>query len=105
MAPKIWNRNIFPKRSNTGRWIAICGCSMNRRQFFLSWISQNMLTSIEVEVIEIFSASDGPAALLIHHASEAARKAFGEWLRAHDGARIICRFGNGTSIDGRIFRV
>ena len=81
------------------------GVVMNRRQFFLTWIVQGRSTSLEVEVIEVFSASDGPSGLLVHHASEAARTAFGEWLRAHDGARIACRFRSGTTIDGRIFRV
>ncbi|PYS54498.1 MAG: hypothetical protein DMG13_07910 [Acidobacteria bacterium] len=78
---------------------------MNRREFFLTWIFQNRSTSTEVEVMEVFAASDGPSAFLVHHASEAARTAFGEWLRANDGARIVCRLHNGTTLDGVIFRV
>ena len=49
--------------------------------------------------------ADGPSAFLVHHASEAARTTFGEWLRAHDGARIACRLRNGITVEGRIFRV
>jgi hypothetical protein len=79
---------------------------MNRRQFFLTWLLQkNEPTSLEVEVIEVFSASEGPSAFLAHHVSETARTAFGEWLRVHNGARIIYRLPNGTAVDGRIFRV
>ena len=78
---------------------------MNRRQFLLAWMFQNRSASVEVEVMEVFSTPDGPSAFLIHHASEAARNAFGEWLRAHDGVGITCRFRNGTSVDGRMFRV
>jgi hypothetical protein len=78
---------------------------MNRREFFLAWRSQSRSTSIEAEVIEVFSTSEGPSALLVHHASESTRNAFGEWLRAHDGARIACLLRSGTSIEGRIFRV
>jgi hypothetical protein len=78
---------------------------MNRREFFLTWIFQDRPASMEVEVMEVFSASDGPSAFLVHHASESLRSAFGEWLRVHDGARIMCRFRNRTSIGGRIFRV
>jgi hypothetical protein len=81
------------------------GVIMNRREFFMAWIFQNRTNSVEVEVMEVFSSSEGPSALLVHHASEAGRNAFSEWLRVHDGAHIACRLGNGTTIDGRIFRV
>ena len=78
---------------------------MHRREFLLAWIFQNRSASVEVEVMEVFSTSDGPSAFLVHHASEAARNAFGEWLRANDGTRIACRLRNGTIVDGQIFRV
>ena len=78
---------------------------MNRRQFFLAWMFQNRSPSVEVEVMEAFATSDGPSAFLVHHASEAARTTFGEWLRAHDGARIAFRLRNGITVEGRIFRV
>jgi len=81
------------------------GVVVNRRQFFLAWIFQNRLTSVEVEVMEVFAVSDGPCAFLVHHASKSARDAFGEWLRANDGARIVCRLRDGTTVDGGIFRV
>src|SRR5881296_1717960 len=104
-APRISNPNISPRPCNTTRSTAICGCVMNRREFFLTWIVQSQSTSIEVEVIEVFPASDGPSVFLVHHASEAVRTVFGEWLRGHDGARITCRLRNGTAVDGRIFRL
>jgi hypothetical protein len=66
---------------------------------------QSRSSSAEVEVIEVFSASDGPSALLVHHASEGSRSTFGEWLRAHDGAGITCRLRDGTMVAGRIFRM
>src|SRR5262245_13351334 len=78
---------------------------MNRRQFFLSFMFQKKSTALQVEVMEVFPSSDGPAALLVHHVTESARNAFGEWLRANDGGRITCRQRRGTTIDGRIFRV
>ena len=81
------------------------GVAMNRRQFFLAWLYQTSSNSVEVEVMEVFTASDGPSALLVHHVSESARNAFGEWLRSHDGVRIVCRLRDGTKADGRIFRV
>ncbi len=43
---------------------------MNRREFFLAWIFQNRRTSLEVEVLEVFSASEGPSALLVHHGAK-----------------------------------
>lgn len=78
---------------------------MTRREFVLRWIFQNRAASIEAEVIEVFSRSDGPSAFLVHHASESGRNAFGEWLRAHDGARVSCRLQDGSTVDARIFRV
>jgi hypothetical protein len=64
---------------------------MNRRQFLSAWIFQRGPAPLEVRVMEIFSASEGPSAVLVHHASEAGRDAFAEWLRANKGRRIICR--------------
>jgi hypothetical protein len=78
---------------------------MTRREFFLTWIFQGRSTSLEVEVIEVFSGSDGPSGLLVHHANQATRNAFGEWLREHDGAGIACRLREGATVDARIFRV
>jgi len=78
---------------------------MNRRLFLSSWFFQQKPATVPVEVMEIFSASEGPSAFLIHHASEAGRNAFGEWLRANNGATVICQLRDGTTIDGRIFRV
>lgn len=79
--------------------------SISRREFLLWWTLQSRSNSVEVSVLEVFGGSDGPAAFLVHHANEAARNAFGEWLRAHDGALIHCRLPDGTTADGHIFRV
>src|SRR4026208_1078157 len=78
---------------------------MTRREFFLGSLFQNRTTSIAVEVIEFFSGSKGPSALLVHHTSEATRNGFSEWLRAHDGAPISCRLPDGTNVSAQIFRV
>jgi hypothetical protein len=78
---------------------------MTRREFFLGSLFQNRIASIAVEVIEVFSGSEGPSALLAHHISQATRNTFGEWLRAHDGAYITCRLRDGTSVRAQIFRV
>ena len=55
--------------------------------------------------MEVFSASEGPSAVLVHHASESGRSAFAEWLRTNSGRRIVCRLHSGAAVDGRIFRV
>jgi hypothetical protein len=78
---------------------------ISRRGFLLSWFVQNRPATVEVEVMEAFSTSGGPSALLVHHATEAERNAFGVWLRTHDGALIVCRLPAGTAVHGQIFRV
>jgi hypothetical protein len=78
---------------------------MTRREFFLSWLTQDRTASIEVEVIEVFATSHGVAVLLVHHASERTRIAFGKWLRANDGGRIAAHLRNGNAVSGEIFRV
>jgi hypothetical protein len=55
--------------------------------------------------MEVFLPLSGPPALLVHHADEATRRAFGEWLRANSGISIICALANGKRVDGRILRV
>jgi hypothetical protein len=79
--------------------------SVNRREFLLWWTLRSRSVSVEVEVMEAFATSDGPSAFLVHHANEAARNAFGAWLRAHDGMHINCRLPDGTTTDGYVFRV
>jgi hypothetical protein len=78
---------------------------MNRREFLFSWTIPQLKSGLSLEVIEIFSSPDGPSALLVHHANEATRNAFSEWLRANDGKSVLCRTGAGAPIDGRVFRV
>ena len=63
---------------------------MNRRQFFLGLIFQERPATLQVEVMEVFSGSDGPFALLVHQASEATRSVFAEWLRTNNGASVTC---------------
>ena len=81
------------------------GVVVNRREFFLALLLQSRSASVEVAIMEVFSASDGPSAFLVHHANESARNAFGQWLRANDGARIACRLRSGITVNGQIFRV
>jgi len=81
------------------------GVVMNRREFFLALLFPSRSASVEVAVMEVFSGSAGPSAFLVHHANESARNAFGQWLRANDGARITCRLGSGIAVSGQIFRV
>ena len=82
------------------------GISINRRLFLIGWIFQHRVAApLQVEVMEVFLASDGPCAILVHHANEATRDDFSRWIRANSGARVACRFPNGTFADGRIFRI
>lgn len=78
---------------------------MNRRKFFFSWIAIEASNATPVKVMAVFSASGGPSAFLVHHANEATRYAFGEWLRANNGKRVVCQLPDGTRVDGRIFRI
>ena len=78
---------------------------MNRRQFFLSWFFQGRPGNLQIEVMEVFSAADGPSAFLVHHASETTRDLFAEWLRANSGKRVVCQLRDGTRLEARIFRV
>ena len=55
--------------------------------------------------MEVFNSPEGPSALLIHHASEATRTAFADWLRSNSGASILCTLPNGQHVNARIFRV
>ena len=84
---------------------AVTVICMNRRQFFLGLIFQEKPITLQVEVMEVFSSSDGPAGFLVHHASEATRNVFAAWIRANSGAAVVCRLRGGTQIEGRIFRV
>jgi|SRR5678815_1236379 hypothetical protein len=61
--------------------------------------------TIHVEVLEVFSSSSGTSALLVHHADQATRDTFANWLRRNSGRRVRCQPRNGTPIAGRIFRV
>jgi len=78
---------------------------MTRREFFFGLMFQKKPTTLQVQVMEVFSDSNGPSALLVHHANEATRNAFAEWLHRNDGAAIVCTAQRGTRIRGRIFRV
>ena len=60
---------------------------------------------LQVEVMEVFAAASGPSALLVHHADEATREAFANWLRSNSGAQINCGLRNGSRLSARIFRV
>ena len=78
---------------------------MNRREFLFSWTLRQSKAGLSLEVIEVFSSLEGPSALLVHHANEATRNAFSEWLRANDGKQVLCRGHDGFHIKGQIFRM
>ena len=83
---------------------------MKRREFLLgsalvSGFVQKEPDAIRVEVMEVFSASTGPSALLVHHVDEATREAFANWLRANSGRKVVCTLTNKMRIDAQIFRV
>jgi hypothetical protein len=78
---------------------------MNRRQFFLGLFSQRKPTALRVEVMEVFTNPDGPSALLVHHAGNATRNNFAEWLRGKSGTAVVLRLPSGMRIEGRIYRV
>jgi hypothetical protein len=66
---------------------------MKRREFLmtvaLTQATTKLQNSIDVKVMEVFAATSGPSALLIHHADEPARDAFGNWLRRNSG-KLSC---------------
>jgi hypothetical protein len=78
---------------------------MNRREFLFTWIVPQSKSAMSIEVIEVFPSPEGPTALLVHHANEATRNTFSEWLRANDRKTVLCRNGAGAAIEGRVFRV
>jgi hypothetical protein len=78
---------------------------MNRREFLFCGIARQSKIGLAVEVIEVFSSLEGPSALLVHHATEATRNAFSEWLRANDGKQVLCRGRDGFQIKGQVFRM
>jgi hypothetical protein len=80
---------------------------MNRREFLFGWplLAPQQSETLQVEVMEVFAASSGSSALLVHHADEATREDFSVWLRANSGAQVVCVLPNGTNVVARIFRV
>jgi hypothetical protein len=81
---------------------------MQRREFLVGAALASVATPqsvIDVEVMEVFSSSSGPSGLLVHHANEATRDAFANWLRSNSGKQITCVLRNKTQVSGRIFRV
>jgi hypothetical protein len=82
---------------------------MERREFLaagiLAAITAPVQSSIEVEVMEVFSSLSGPSALLVHHIDEPTREAFATWLRRNSGKEIVFQSRGKTPIDGRVFRV
>jgi hypothetical protein len=78
---------------------------MTRREFFLGLMFQERPATLQVQVMEVFSGAGGPSAFLVHHANDATRNAFAEWLRRNSGAAIVGRLGGRMDIQGRIFRV
>ena len=69
---------------------------MKRREFLIGGALGSALatpqTTLEVEVMEVFSSSTGPSALLVHHADEATRQAsqIGFVVAAASKSRASC---------------
>jgi hypothetical protein len=82
---------------------------ITRREFIFSGALRGPLQrkseTLKVEVMEVFMSASGPSALLVHHANEATRETFANWLRAHSGSAVVCTLPDKTRIDARIFRV
>jgi hypothetical protein len=82
---------------------------IRRREFLIGGALGSALAApqetLEVEVMEVFSSSTGPSALLVHHADEATRETFANWLRNNSGKQITCELRSKTSFAARIFRI
>jgi hypothetical protein len=81
---------------------------MKRREFLVGVTLASTAapqSGIQVEVMEAFSSGSGPSALLVHHADEATREAFSNWMRNNSGRRVAFGLRNGAEVVGRIFRV
>ena len=80
---------------------------MQRREFLgaLASAVAKPQDAITAEVMEVFSAPSGPSALLVHHADEATREGFANWLRSNSGSQITCVLQDKTQFTGRIFRI
>src|SRR5688572_21878253 len=64
-----------------------------------------LLASPIATLMEVFLPTSGPSALLVHHADQATRDAFANWLRRNSGTLVVCKPRNGTPTSGRIFPV
>ena len=79
---------------------------MNRREFLFGVLfNKPRPESLSVKVIEVFQSKDRPNGLLVHHADEATRPQFAQWLRGHNGFQIQCRDSDGRIFAGRLFRM
>jgi hypothetical protein len=81
---------------------------MKRREFLvgiLASFTAPLQGGIEVEVMEVFSSSSGPSALLVHHADERSRESFAAWLRRNSVKEILFQSPDKTLIEARIFRI
>jgi hypothetical protein len=82
---------------------------ITRREFkfsgTLGGLAQQQSDTLRVEIIEVFIPTGGPSALLVHHADEATREAFANWLRTHSGSAVVCTLPDNTRIVARIFRM
>ena len=82
---------------------------MKRRAFLfgglLASTSPGLQATPDVRVMEVFSSANGPSALLVHHADEATRDAFANWLRNNSGRQVTCELRESTRFAGRIFRM
>ena len=82
---------------------------ITRREFIFSGALggplQQKAAAIRVEIMKVFMPTSGLSGLLAHHADEATRETFANWLRAHGGSAVVYSLPDKTRIDARIFRV
>jgi len=84
------------------------GASMivNRRSFLALLFQRRIeVTPVSVRVLEIFMRDQTPSAVLVHHADDASRDRFAQWLRANPKALVRVRDSSGNEAAATVFRV
>jgi hypothetical protein len=80
--------------------------TINRRLFFAALVfARGQAATLQVAILETFDIEGGAAAVLVHHADEATRGGFAEWLRSHPRARVRVRTPRGEEVSATMFRV
>jgi len=79
---------------------------VNRRSFLALLFQRRIeVTPVSVRVLEIFMRDQTPSAVLVHHADDASRDRFAQWLRANPKALVRVRDSSGNEAAATVFRV